>query len=115
MTGAEPGEVPAALERSPEVCCAANCGKLGEFHVGGKIWMVGDDLCRQPPLQFETPMLACAEHREKMPSTCEAFLGMDFRQSLTEQCRALGKQPPNYRTAQWVFKPIAEPPKAGAN
>lgn len=100
---------------SEATCCAAKCGKLGEFSVGGRFWLVTDELCHGKPCEFVTGLVACAEHKENMPSTCEAFLTFDWRAGLTAMVRATGRAAPNYKSAQWVFVPIEKPPTEAAH
>lgn len=88
------------------ICCAAGCGKLGEFYVGGKLWAMSDSLCQRGAIEFDCTLVVCPEHRDNMPTTCEAFLTLPWRQLLTRIVRDRGQDVPNYESSEWVFAPI---------
>lgn len=92
------------------LCCAADCGKLGEFSVGVRVWGVNDPRCTGNPVELETSMLACADHVREMPSTAPDFFTLKTRQLLTPAMRAVGWGVPNYKSARWVHKPIERKP-----
>jgi hypothetical protein len=97
------------------ICCAADCGKLGAYTVGARVYAITDPNKQRGSLDIETTMVACEDHRQKMPTTAAEFFHADDRERITHALRATGRPAPNYDGAEWVHEPIPGPAKEAAH
>lgn len=103
------------LDDVDPICCAANCGKPGEFRVSVHAWSISDPGKIHGFEKFETNMAVCAAHKLDMPSTTAKFFSHESRARITPLFRSRGKAIPNYDGAEWAFEPMAAPTPGGAN
>jgi hypothetical protein len=97
------------------MCCAKGCGKLGEFHLGAKVWASSDPERAHGALELETTMVVCDDHRVNPPSTVAEFFQPESRERITQAMLSTGRAVPNYDGAEWVFVLIATPDQKAAN
>lgn len=97
------------------ICCAVGCGKLGEYHLGARVWASSDPDKKRGALDVETSMVVCAEHCANPPTTAPAFFEPDTRERISIAIKAAGRAPPNFAGAEWAFTPVAPPAQKAAH
>lgn len=105
----------ARVIRPETICCAANCGRLGEYHIDARLWAKVDPRHERPPAQVETGLVVCGIHRDKPPSTCGEFFPDEARQDIRAHFAEMGAAEPDFDNSRWVFTPIETPPPEAAH